>query len=73
MSDMQNAITAKLLSTLIEERIKNDVVFDLLVEKEIITKEELTKMYQEKLLEKREEYSAESLGMTIEEYKKIVK
>lgn len=72
MSD-ENPITAKTLSLLVDERIRGDVVFDVLIQKGIITEKELNKRYTEKLIEKREVYAAESLGMTVEEYNNTVK
>jgi hypothetical protein len=67
-----NDMLGKLQAQLVKDRVKFEVVSDLMIAKGLITEEELDKVYADTYEKKWELYTADALGITVEEYRELV-
>jgi hypothetical protein len=64
---------ARIQAKLIQEKIKSEALSNLLISKGLISEEELDALYAELYKEKSLKYSAESMDLTEEEFKELIK
>ena len=67
-----NATMGRIFGQIVKERVATEALANLLIEKGIITAEELDESFRKIYKEKGKKYSAEALNMSEEEYREII-
>lgn len=67
-----NATMGRIFGQIVKERVATEALANLLIEKGVITAEELDESFRKVYEEKGTKYSAEALNMSEEEYRKII-
>ncbi|MCF3942866.1 nitrile hydratase subunit beta [Oceanobacillus alkalisoli] len=67
-----SAAMGRMFGQIVKERVATEALANLLIEKGIITAEELDESFRKVYEEKGKKYSAEALNMSEEEYREII-
>ena len=67
-----SAAMGRMFGQIVKERVATEALANLLIEKGVITAEELDESFRKVYEEKGKKYSAEALNMSEEEYREII-
>lgn len=67
-----NEFTGKQTAKQMGDRIKFDVLLNMLIEKGIVSEEEFNKLVQDTLEHSSLQYASDALGVTVEEFEKLL-
>jgi len=68
--DKKDELLGRTMARVIDNRLMIEMLAKIIIEKGIVTQKELDEAYQKVFAEMKDEYAAELLGISIDEYQK---